>query len=83
MVGVCRGGLFLAVAIIVVGIFLGGLVGLHWHNRGLSLFCPWCSAVAGCGFFGGQEESLKPRREIELQNMPLTCRMSVLLKLVC
>ena len=40
MVGVCRGGrggLFLAVAILAVGIFLGGLVGLHWHNgEGLS-----------------------------------------------
>ena len=37
MVGVCRGGLFLAVAILAVGICLGGLVGLHWHNRGVEL----------------------------------------------
>ena len=26
--------MFLAVAILAVGIFLGGFVGLHWHNRG-------------------------------------------------
>ena len=30
-------GLFLAVTILAGGIFHGGLVGLHWHNRGVVL----------------------------------------------